>query len=65
MNNIKIIRLNKNLTLKELSEISGVAYGYISDLENGKAVNPTYATLKKIAKALEVPISELIEEKTA
>jgi len=59
--NIKRIRLQKNITLRQLSSISGVSNGYISDLENGKETNPTMAVLEKIANALGVTVLELIK----
>lgn len=60
MHKLKAIRLSKNLTLKELAEKSKLAYGYISDLENGKAKNPSLNTITRLARALEVDISELL-----
>lgn len=59
---IKKIRMLRRMTIKTLSEKSGVAVGYISDIENGKAHNPSINTLKKIASALKVSVSELIDE---
>lgn len=61
MNKIKQIRLLQGLTLQSLSSKSGVAVGYIADLENGRALNPTIKTLNKIATALEVKITELLD----
>ena len=63
--NIKQIRLQKNLTLRQLSSISGVSNGYISDLENGKEINPTMAILRKLANALGVSVAELLSESKA
>ncbi len=60
MNNIKRIRISQGLTLQALSSKSNVAIGYLADLENGKALNPTLKTLNKISKALQVPVSELL-----
>lgn len=60
MNNIKKIRNSKKLTVQELSYLSKVATGYLSDIENNKA-NPTINTLIKISNALEVPITDLID----
>lgn len=54
MNNIKIFRKKLNLTVKQLSEKSSVAVGYISTLENDSdgITNPTKETMVKIATAL-------------
>ena len=62
-NNIKKIRNEKNLSLQELADLSGVAKSTIYDAESGK-VNPTMNTLGKIASALNVPISELLGEES-
>ena len=59
---LKDLRLSKGLTVKQLSNKSGLAVGYISDLENGKADNPSKLTLSKLANALDVSISDLLDE---
>lgn len=48
---ISYAREEKNLTQKELSEISGVPQKTISRLENGKDL-PKFSTLFKLLKAL-------------
>jgi len=59
---IKNLRKKKGLTLQELSQRSGVSPGYISMLERGFKKSPTLDVLKKLAKGLEVNLSELIGE---
>ena len=44
-------RREKGITQKELSELTGIAQGDISKLENGSA-NPSIKTLKRVATAL-------------
>lgn len=44
-------RREKGITQKELSELTGIAQGDISKLENGSA-NPSIKTLKRVASAL-------------
>lgn len=58
---VKNIRKNKGITLKQLSEDSGLSLSYLSNYENGK-VNITLKSLKKIAEALEVYVIDLINE---
>lgn len=57
MNNIgtriKSVRINQNLTLKELAELSGVGFSRISKFERG-IENPGTDILKKIEQALGV-----------
>lgn len=43
----------------EVAYISDIGSSYISNLENGK-VNPTFGTLKRLAKALEVDCSKIL-----
>lgn len=48
---IIIARKEKNLTQKELSELTGITQADLSKIENGNA-NPSLNTLLKIAKGL-------------
>jgi transcriptional regulator with XRE-family HTH domain len=57
---IKEIRESKKISLKALAKLSGISDGYISELETGKKTNPTFETIDKIAKALNVTVSELL-----
>lgn len=56
---IKNIRLNKNLTLYQLSKLTGLSRTYIRNLENNKNANPTLNSLTNIAEALEVNVKDL------
>lgn len=62
MKNLKTLRRSKKLTQKQLAQKSEVSQAYINELENGKKTNPSIVVLVKIASALEVPVSELLEE---
>lgn len=55
---LKQIRENKNITIKKLSEKSGVSKSHISDIENNYKM-PSLIVMVKIAKALDVSITEL------
>lgn len=55
---IRKIRLEKNLTQKQLGDLCGIADSNIRKYESGKQ-NPKIETLEKIANALNVPISSL------
>ncbi len=55
------IRVSKALTLRRLEEMSGVAYDRISKLElHGGGVRPS--TIHKLAEALDIEPSELVEK---
>ena len=56
---IKEIRQQRGLTQKQLGDICGIADANIRKYENGKQ-NPKIETLQKIANALGVPVTELL-----
>lgn len=56
---IKSIRKQKNMSLRELAQITGLSKTTLSDLEND-AKNPSLETLQKVSKALEISIADLI-----
>ena len=57
---LKRIREGKGMTQLELARRAHVAQGYLSELEVGQKKNPGIETLRKIAKALSVPVTELL-----
>lgn len=63
--NIRKARKSKKLSINKLSGLTGISLGYLSDLENNKAKNPTMDKLKAIADILDVPVSNFLstEEK--
>jgi transcriptional regulator with XRE-family HTH domain len=57
---LKALRHQRVLTLRELEQLSGVAYNTIWHLENGKrGAQPR--TLRKLARALDVEPEELVK----
>jgi len=58
--NIQKMRKNKGMTLNVLSEMSGVSKAMLSQIESDK-VNPTVATVWKIAQGLDVEINSLLK----
>lgn len=60
-NNIKRIRISKKMSQRELAELSKLSKTAIQNYEYGNQ-NPGIETIKKIADALEVPISYLIQD---
>ncbi len=61
--NIRRIRKLKNLSQKEIASAIDIAQAQYSVIESGK-VTPTIPTLEKIARVLEVDISELFKDPT-
>ena len=59
--NIKVIRKQKSITLKELADRTGFTKSYVSKIEKSKKA-PPYSTVIKIAMALEVEVTYLLNE---
>ncbi len=57
--NIKKIRENKKLSIRKLSQLTGISRTYLNDLENNRKFNPTLDTLYKISSVLDVNIKKL------
>ena len=55
--NIKRICKSKGQTITSVEHDAGISRGYIYNM-----VNPSYATLKRIADAMEVDVCDLIAE---
>jgi transcriptional regulator with XRE-family HTH domain len=58
-------RNQQGLILQQVSERSGLAIGYISQLEKGAKVNPTIDALARLSKALNVSVAFVLGEVTA
>jgi transcriptional regulator with XRE-family HTH domain len=60
-NRVKYWRTIRGLTIRELSELSGVSTQTIVNAEKPEAPLPTPAVRKKLAKALKIGVEDLIE----
>jgi HTH-type transcriptional regulator, competence development regulator len=58
---LKRLREEKGLSQADLAEKAGVTAPYITQLETGKKANPSLDVLRRLAKALGVPVAELLE----
>lgn len=59
---IKEFRENRNLTIKELSQKTGIRTEYLRKIESGKAFGILFEKhIVKIAKGMNVKISELFD----
>lgn len=54
--NIREIRNENKISLNNLSRMTGISLGYLSDLENNKAKNPSVEKLTLIASILNVSV---------
>lgn len=62
--NIKRIRQEKDISLEELSKLSGVSKSMLSQIERGNG-NPSLSTLWKIANGMMVPFNALVSQQRA
>ncbi len=56
------VRNQKGLSQRQLSERSGIAASYLSRIEN-RRLEPRPKTLRKIADALDIPVSDLFQDR--
>ena len=59
--NLRFIRLQKKMTLQELSQMSKVSKSQLSQIERNVSV-PTVTKLQKIAETLDIKLSDLLPE---
>jgi transcriptional regulator with XRE-family HTH domain len=58
---LKAARKASHMGLRELARGANVPPGYLAELEAGKKKNPSLDVLKRLARALGVPVTELLE----
>lgn len=57
---LRTVRERRRLTQVELAKKAQVGRTYIVKLESGDKKNPSLAVLQRLAKALGVPVTELL-----
>jgi transcriptional regulator with XRE-family HTH domain len=57
---LRTLRKAKKMGLRELAKAAKVPHGYLAEMEAGKKTNPSLDVLKRLAKALGKPVSELL-----
>jgi transcriptional regulator with XRE-family HTH domain len=57
---IQAVRMERGLTQEELATKAGLSRAYVARLETGRH-NPPVLTVAKIAKALRVPLRDLLQ----
>jgi transcriptional regulator with XRE-family HTH domain len=58
--NIRNKRIEKNLTLEELSEKAQISVSFLSYIEKNKKI-PSIKTIEKISKGLNIPVYKLFQ----
>jgi len=59
--NVKKLRKAKGLSQEKMARLADVANNTLIKMERGENKNPTLETLKRVAKALEVSVDDLIK----
>ena len=54
------ILVERGMTKQQLADLSGVSISFLSDVTRGKG-NPSLAVMEEVAKALGVPLAELLQ----
>ncbi|MEC1523512.1 helix-turn-helix transcriptional regulator [Neobacillus niacini] len=57
---LKILRIEKGLSLSKLSEQTGISKSYLSLIERNIQSNPSLEILEKLAETLDVAVEELV-----
>jgi transcriptional regulator with XRE-family HTH domain len=57
---IRQLRLERGISQEDLAHAAGVTTGTLSIIERGRS-NPTWGTVREIARALEVSVSQLAD----
>jgi transcriptional regulator with XRE-family HTH domain len=58
---VRRLRCEREWTQEHLARRAGLSQPHISQIEAGVRVNPTAVIVKKLARALGVPVGELLE----
>jgi len=59
--NLKKIRAKKGYSLEKVARLADLSLNTVVKIENEVNKNPTFETITKLAKALDVPIDDLIK----
>jgi transcriptional regulator with XRE-family HTH domain len=58
---LKALREAKDMTQVELASKAKISQGYLARLEGGEKTNPSLDILQRLARALGVPLSDLLQ----
>jgi transcriptional regulator with XRE-family HTH domain len=58
---IRKLREGRGKTLKDVASVAGITFGTLALIERGEG-NPTWATVRSVAVALDVSVAELAEQ---
>ena len=58
---LRVLRRERGWSMAALAKKADVTDAYIAQLETGKRTNPSLEILKRLARALGVPLTQLLE----
>jgi len=58
---LRKLRTERGMSMADLAKKASITDAYIANLETGKKANPSLDVLKRLARALGVPVGELLE----
>lgn len=58
---LRQLREETGLSQRDLAKQTGVVEAYLAQLETGAKKNPSFEVLKRLAKALQVKLTDLLE----
>lgn len=59
-NKLKVMRIERGISLIKLSELTGISKSYLSLMERNIQKNPSIDILGKLAKTLEIEVEDLV-----
>lgn len=59
---VRVWREKRGLSQRALARAAGLSPVLVTKLESGAIADPRLSTLRKLAKALNVPVAEILEE---
>jgi transcriptional regulator with XRE-family HTH domain len=58
---IQQLRKAKGMTQRDLAAKAEITQGYVAQIELGKKKNPSLDVLRRLAEALDVPVTDLLQ----
>jgi transcriptional regulator with XRE-family HTH domain len=58
---VRRLRRQQDLTQEQLARRAGIAQAHVSQIESGARANPSAMVVKKLARALDVPVGALLQ----
>lgn len=57
---LRLLRISQDISIKELSRLTGISASYITEIESGRKNKPSFSIIEKYSKALDVSKSAIM-----